>query len=1556
MTQAAEVLCTRIVLDMSLPNDSKLIKSVDVGGIAGGEKFIAANLFVKFASKDVSGLYGSDAAACAAAAHELKGARAYVGLDLPDIRPPLLCMVDVYGMRLLVSSVLPIGADTLVYGSADAGKTVHCDARADAVMRQAGQMLNLAPHVVGRTPEVQQELTGPCDIEVHRGKDGRTYVLDTARVFPPDATVLAQSRDVAAMVMPPHPASGMLPTLVASTEWQSVCAQQLAVLHSVDTMAVCAAGVQAASSAPATAAVLLHTIYLAGVPAYCLSLNPEHPAVQARAGPTDTSQRAWASWLRRKFSHGLGSTQGAAGAGADDDVAEGPTGLWRSSGQGRGDDTNSNPLRDVHGSGTDDDGAYDVFTGVKFDSVSAPGFESVASFPRNAASNTDAAADAVQDELSVPCGLMINHRMSSMLGRQVYGTVMVLMPQRGAHLHKMLRQELVRKFETPLSSDAFTGFGMHGADHWNGAAAHAARYLQHTVIPQLAHTICFREVPIETSSQLERAMHEAGVNMRYLPQLLAHIKPSLYSVQVHIISAMVVRYCKQTLRMKLRSKVYEMAQQRTQLTWSQREIMLKDVVAGFFNCVFGLSEAADVFWGCDLPLGLRSKYGDVSAQFSYHSSLFSPEARIAYHKTSKTAREAMESAVSLLDRAEDPSLSQLQRTSLLMEHYRRMLMGFTTTGQLIPVDFRRLRAFILPHILLQEVCCACDVVLRKEVFEFFSASPASFWKEKPFSHQDIDSVKSSSTALMDMKMFVSMPVNAVDSDAFPSKAEPSSAVPAPPVSAPTVSASHSSMLTQASMLTLETSADAAAIFGPHSLQFAVARMAEAQDALDDGHVHDAKKISSEAWTYLLPVLSSAYAAVAASVHTGSSLSTGAFRFLQQREQSHVGGHSAALDSGLPADVQMQVARALGHLPSLTDASVSCLSLLSRIDEALEQYHTAEGYLHAAIALLQARYGNSDIMCPVAMDDFDRVVKRQAAGLDESTRSTLRYSVRYITIPRGALFTTALVESLLRLQIKAKVDELKIDDVQISMLYNTIICHMEQPPHDARIMQQALGSPFPLVLQFVEQYRLKGRTTIAGLTYHEREYGEITPELQCALEECLTATHGPDSTSFLEKQLGQETWNSLTQEDQDAATATRTKWWLNEFERFSRVRPALVELFHTHMPQLPAAVLQAGASHDDDSGDTAAADGVSANASAAENLPDTLSCLPVLDLWCDEFDFLREEKFRGEEGRQALRKLFKTDCTPSVGEQLAAGDVYVLESWVGFPRGTTLVQLSHSGMQAATGEFLTYIEIRQTLLEERKRGSAASIDTLYRTSTFSDRDRQVQMSSSVHVMQQPISQPAVQNVQELLTVFYDEATGHTGVAADALAGRVQWSNTVVPFHATHRIPCIAVNSQSETTSTGSKHASQMDTTTVSILPCGPCMSAMCYPIASGLAMDVVSSGMKANDEGYSSSSHSRTSCILKSTPCMVEGPGGHMQQLSGFKVNVLTGSAVSRVPASTVMLVAPDSPSGNAQIISVSVINEATRTVSDARLVRWFVMPEEEVAALEQQTKDEAALK
>lgn len=46
-----------IVAERSLPNDKKLVKSLSVGGVAGGEKFLTHNIFFKFVA-DFVGIYG----------------------------------------------------------------------------------------------------------------------------------------------------------------------------------------------------------------------------------------------------------------------------------------------------------------------------------------------------------------------------------------------------------------------------------------------------------------------------------------------------------------------------------------------------------------------------------------------------------------------------------------------------------------------------------------------------------------------------------------------------------------------------------------------------------------------------------------------------------------------------------------------------------------------------------------------------------------------------------------------------------------------------------------------------------------------------------------------------------------------------------------------------------------------------------------------------------------------------------------------------------------------------------------------------------------------------------------------------------------------------------------------------------------------------------------------------------------------------------------------------------------------------------------------------------
>ena len=191
--RTATALARRIVAENSVPGlrarRGGIVPEVE-GGVAGGKKFLLRGIFFKFAV-DRYGLYGGDHWAMKAANHELLGLTAYFNCSLPELHFPLMAVIDYCGFRLTAISELPIdGARTLCYGSADGGATVRAgatDTAAAAGMRQAGAILNLRAHVAGTA--APQRLCAPCDIEVHRGTDDRLYVLDTARVFPPEPPV-----------------------------------------------------------------------------------------------------------------------------------------------------------------------------------------------------------------------------------------------------------------------------------------------------------------------------------------------------------------------------------------------------------------------------------------------------------------------------------------------------------------------------------------------------------------------------------------------------------------------------------------------------------------------------------------------------------------------------------------------------------------------------------------------------------------------------------------------------------------------------------------------------------------------------------------------------------------------------------------------------------------------------------------------------------------------------------------------------------------------------------------------------------------------------------------------------------------------------------------------------------------------------------------------------------------------------------------------------------------------------------------------------------------------
>lgn len=195
-----------IISEYYLPDKQMTIKplrSPDAGQ-AGGRKYLCSRIFFKFAldtrllTTDENGnktmsdkwMYGGssgpdDYAAMKAAKNEILGLLSFYNTNTKGLHYPLMSVIDYRGFRLIALSILPISKRTLVYGSSDGGRTVHADiAQLNQKMKEVARNLNIKGHRVGHR-EVM--LHSPGDIEGHLGTDGKFYVIDYGRVFPPEA-------------------------------------------------------------------------------------------------------------------------------------------------------------------------------------------------------------------------------------------------------------------------------------------------------------------------------------------------------------------------------------------------------------------------------------------------------------------------------------------------------------------------------------------------------------------------------------------------------------------------------------------------------------------------------------------------------------------------------------------------------------------------------------------------------------------------------------------------------------------------------------------------------------------------------------------------------------------------------------------------------------------------------------------------------------------------------------------------------------------------------------------------------------------------------------------------------------------------------------------------------------------------------------------------------------------------------------------------------------------------------------------------------------------------
>ncbi|PRP88174.1 hypothetical protein PROFUN_03997 [Planoprotostelium fungivorum] len=169
-----------IVKERDYSHSDKTIKPVNAGGIAGGTKYVSNNIFFKFA-RDASHMYGGKEWAMKAAGHELKSINALISARVPRLHFPLMALVNFMGQRVICISLLPINYHTLVYGSDDAGLTVKTTSHTmREIMSEVGTEFYLKQHLVNGAL-----IYGPVDCEGHEGLDGRFYLVDVSRLFPP---------------------------------------------------------------------------------------------------------------------------------------------------------------------------------------------------------------------------------------------------------------------------------------------------------------------------------------------------------------------------------------------------------------------------------------------------------------------------------------------------------------------------------------------------------------------------------------------------------------------------------------------------------------------------------------------------------------------------------------------------------------------------------------------------------------------------------------------------------------------------------------------------------------------------------------------------------------------------------------------------------------------------------------------------------------------------------------------------------------------------------------------------------------------------------------------------------------------------------------------------------------------------------------------------------------------------------------------------------------------------------------------------------------------------
>jgi len=173
------------------------VMAINPGEEAKMQMFIWNNIFFSlgFDVKDHYKDLGGDSAAYVAPRNDLQGVKVYNAVDLEGLFTLGTVVLDYRGYRVTAQSIIPgilerEQEQSVVYGSIDFGKTVVTQSKYLDLLQKAGNQLKILPHKVVNEKGEEVELCSSVECKGIIGNDGRHYILDLLRTFPPDVNFL----------------------------------------------------------------------------------------------------------------------------------------------------------------------------------------------------------------------------------------------------------------------------------------------------------------------------------------------------------------------------------------------------------------------------------------------------------------------------------------------------------------------------------------------------------------------------------------------------------------------------------------------------------------------------------------------------------------------------------------------------------------------------------------------------------------------------------------------------------------------------------------------------------------------------------------------------------------------------------------------------------------------------------------------------------------------------------------------------------------------------------------------------------------------------------------------------------------------------------------------------------------------------------------------------------------------------------------------------------------------------------------------------------------------